>query len=151
MLLLVRFFILAIALAAVAISPLHAAECTIPNAFTAGTPAVAVEVNANFASVASAVDDNDGRIEALVARIVSMRRQITAIQDRHAQLQSENAALLSRLAAVQGNAVLDLDGVLTRESDTLAPVLRRQRADRQRHWRHRRRSQRCRQSDCRLQ
>jgi hypothetical protein len=35
---------------------------TIPNTFGSGTPAVAAEVNANFAAAKSAADDNDARI-----------------------------------------------------------------------------------------
>lgn len=42
-----------------------ASELTIPNTFSAGTPAVADEVNANFSAVETAVNDNDGRIAAL--------------------------------------------------------------------------------------
>lgn len=42
-----------------------ASELTIPNSFTAGTAAVADEVNANFSAVATAVNDNDARIAAL--------------------------------------------------------------------------------------
>ena len=42
-----------------------AGSVTIPNTFVAATPAVAAEVNANFAAVKLAVDDNDARITAL--------------------------------------------------------------------------------------
>lgn len=42
-----------------------ASELTIPNSFSAGTPAVADEVNANFDAVAVAVNDNDARIASL--------------------------------------------------------------------------------------
>ena len=42
-----------------------AGSVTIPNTFVAATPAVAAEVNANFAAVKAAVDDNDARITAL--------------------------------------------------------------------------------------
>ena len=42
-----------------------ASNVTLPNAFTAGTPARAAEVNANFAAVKTAVDDNHARITAL--------------------------------------------------------------------------------------
>lgn len=40
---------------------------TIPYNFFSGTPARAAEVNANFAAVKSAVDDNDARITAITA------------------------------------------------------------------------------------
>jgi len=42
-----------------------ASELTVPNTFSAGTTAVASEVNDNFSAVADAVNDNDGRIAAL--------------------------------------------------------------------------------------
>lgn len=42
---------------------------TIPNTFTAGTPAVAAQVNANFSAVKTAVDDNDARITTNAAAI----------------------------------------------------------------------------------
>ncbi len=45
-----------------------AANVTIPNTFTAGTPAKASEVNANFQAVKTAVDDNQSQITALKAR-----------------------------------------------------------------------------------
>jgi hypothetical protein len=44
-----------------------AGDVTIPNTFTAGTTAKAAEVNANFAAVEAAVDDNDARIDTLVS------------------------------------------------------------------------------------
>lgn len=43
----------------------HASDLTIPNVFTAGTAAVADEVNGNFGAVEAAVNDNDSRISAL--------------------------------------------------------------------------------------
>jgi len=42
-----------------------ASGVTIPNSFTAGTAAVAAEVNGNFDAVKAAVDDNDSRLNAL--------------------------------------------------------------------------------------
>ena len=38
---------------------------TIPNTFVGGTPAVAGEVNQNFDAVASAINDNDARIDVI--------------------------------------------------------------------------------------
>jgi hypothetical protein len=39
----------------------YAGTVTLPNTFTAGTPAVADQVNANFTAVKNAVDDNNAR------------------------------------------------------------------------------------------
>ena len=44
---------------------LQAGSLTVPSTFSAGTPAVAAEVNGNFTAVKTAVDDNDSRITAL--------------------------------------------------------------------------------------
>ena len=80
-----------------------ASDVTLPNTFQSGTPAVAAQVNDNFSAVKSAVDDNDGRIAALEATIASLQTTITDLQNR--------------LAAVEGNSVLALDGYLTRDVD----------------------------------
>jgi len=48
-----------------------ASSVTIPNSFTAGTAAIAAEVNGNFDAVKSAVDDNDSRLNALESGILS--------------------------------------------------------------------------------
>lgn len=42
--------------------PATATELTVPNSFTAGSPARAADVNANFTAVQDAVTDNDTRI-----------------------------------------------------------------------------------------
>jgi hypothetical protein len=46
-----------------------AGDLTIPNTFTADTPAVAAEVNANFAETEAAVDDNNSRINRNITDI----------------------------------------------------------------------------------
>jgi len=48
-----------------------ASSVTIPTSFTAGTAAVAAEVNGNFDAVKSAVDDNDSRLNALESGTLS--------------------------------------------------------------------------------
>ncbi len=50
----------------------YAAQLTIPNTFTANSPAVAADVNTNFTAAKAAVDDNDARIIALDARIAAL-------------------------------------------------------------------------------
>lgn len=56
-----KYGLTTLALAALAL-PVIASDVTIPNEFTAGTPARAGEVNANFSALAQAVNDNDTRI-----------------------------------------------------------------------------------------
>ncbi|MFC1771755.1 formylglycine-generating enzyme family protein [Pseudomonadota bacterium] len=50
---------------------ISAGTVTIPNTFTAGTPAVADEVNANFTAVKGAVDDNAGDIATNTGNITT--------------------------------------------------------------------------------
>ncbi len=76
----------------------NAAELTIPNTFVANTPAVASEVNGNFAAVETAVDDNNARIAALEATIASLQATVNSLN--------------SRLTSVENNTVLELDGLL---------------------------------------
>ncbi|MEZ5465773.1 MAG: hypothetical protein R3F22_11255 [Lysobacteraceae bacterium] len=67
-------------LSALAALPVTAGDLTLPHSFSAGTPAVAAEVNANFDAVETAVDDNDARIAALEALVVSLQSQVAALQ-----------------------------------------------------------------------
>ena len=83
---------------------LHAGSVSIPNSFTAGEPAVAAEVNANFDAVKTAVDDNDSRIAALEATIATLRETVTT-----------QAATITSL---QNNSVLALDGRLLFVTDS---------------------------------
>jgi len=55
-----------------------AGALTIPNTFTAGTPAVAAQVNANFAAAKTAVDDNNTRITANAATAATNATNIAA-------------------------------------------------------------------------
>jgi len=51
----------------------YAAPLTIPNTFTANSPAVAADVNTNFTAAKAAVDDNDARITALETQIAALQ------------------------------------------------------------------------------
>ncbi|WP_419812459.1 hypothetical protein [Bacterioplanoides sp.] len=71
----------------------QAAEVTIPNQFSAGTAAVAVEVNANFSAVETAVDDNAVRVLQLESENTAQQTAIEELQTAIATLQAENAKL----------------------------------------------------------
>jgi len=55
-----------------------AGALTIPNTFTAGTPAVAAQVNANFTAAKTAVDDNNTRINTNATTAATNATNITA-------------------------------------------------------------------------
>lgn len=59
-----------------------ASSVTLPHTFTAGTSAQAAQVNANFAAVQAAVDDNDARITTIegAARPAAKTFQTTSAQ-----------------------------------------------------------------------
>src|SRR5574342_1241134 len=56
--------------------------------FTAGTLAKASEVNGNFTSVKTAVDDNAARIAALESSVASLQTTLTTAQNQIAALQT---------------------------------------------------------------
>lgn len=64
-----------------------ASDVTGLTSFTAGTPARAADVNANFTAVKTAVDDNQA--------------QITALETANTTLETANAALEARIAALE--------------------------------------------------
>ncbi len=79
-----------------------AGDLTIPNSFTAGTPAVAAEVNSNFTAVESAVDDNDARITTNAADISTNTDDIAA---NTADINSND----SRILAIEGGITIAVD------------------------------------------
>lgn len=87
-------------------SQLEASELTIPNSFSAGTRAVAADVNANFTAVSGAVNDNDTRLAALEASIVILQASLVASNQRIDNLELQ-------LTAVQSNNVLTLGDVVS--------------------------------------
>lgn len=56
-----------------------AGDLNIPNTFISGTPAVAAEVNANFAATEAAVDDNNARINDNAADIAGNGSNIAVL------------------------------------------------------------------------
>ncbi len=59
-----------------------AAPATIPNTFSAGTAAVAGEVNDNFAALKSAIDDNDSKINTPTGGFVSVSAHAFKAENR---------------------------------------------------------------------
>lgn len=59
-------------------SAVFAATVDVPNTFTAGTPAVAAEVNANFTAVEAAVNTSDSEIAANTAAIEALNTGVTS-------------------------------------------------------------------------
>ncbi|GAB1258252.1 hypothetical protein NBRC116494_27540 [Aurantivibrio plasticivorans] len=55
---------------------LHASEVDVPNSFSAGTAAVADDVNENFSAIETAVDDNHQLIVDLQARIEALENAL---------------------------------------------------------------------------
>lgn len=114
----IRLFLLA-APFALACGASRAGELVIPHSFSANTPAVAAQVNANFSATKTAVDDNDTRIAALEAALTTLQGNLAVAQGQIASMQNTVTAqataiatLQSNLSAVQANTVLDLDEVL---------------------------------------
>jgi hypothetical protein len=86
-----KIFILGMAvmpLALLGIAVALASSVATPNTFTAGTPAVAAEVNANFAAHQVAINDNDTRITAAIANMP----QVWSQQDQNGGGHTEAAA-----------------------------------------------------------
>ncbi len=57
-----------------------ASELNIPNTFSSGDPALASEVNDNFSSVSSAVNDNYDRIVALEAAVAALATDVDTLE-----------------------------------------------------------------------
>ncbi|MBA1330858.1 transcriptional regulator, partial [Candidatus Endoriftia persephone str. Guaymas] len=87
-----------------------ASEVTIPNTFSAGSPAVASEVNANFSAVKTAVDDNNRRadeLEALANKLDSdMTAALTEANNRLSALESQLAQMVGGSGAALTQASL---------------------------------------------
>ena len=65
-----------------------AAPLTVPNMFTAGSAAVAAEVNGNFNAVQTAVNDNDARVAALEAANEQLQAQLNLLSGFINELQT---------------------------------------------------------------
>lgn len=116
------FSVLALAMAGTT----QAGTVTIPNMFTAGTPAKAADVNANFDAVKTATNDNDSRISKLEADNATLKADNTTLKDTVSQMQADIKALQSKLAAVNNSQVMALGPYLTVDtiSDSRGPLVK---------------------------
>ena len=85
----------------------YASDLTVPHTFSAGTPAVAAEVNENFTAVETAVDDNHTQISDILNTISALQNRIDTLEKSNADLVTENEALETRLAAIEDDTTLD--------------------------------------------
>jgi cell division protein FtsL len=96
-----------------------AGPVNVPNDFTAGTPARASEVNANFSAVETSVNDNDSRISDNANEVANIATgnatQETAITDLQAQVDGQETAVADLQTQVNGQEaplrVFDANGV----------------------------------------
>jgi len=71
----------------------NSAEVTIPNQFSAGTAAVAADVNANFSAVETAVDGNAVDIAAILNTITALEVRVNTLEADNTQLQADKVAM----------------------------------------------------------
>ncbi len=94
-----------------------AAELTIPHTFTAGTPAKASEVNANFNAVKSAVDDKETRVDALETDNAANKANIATLQNSVGEKQNRVTGSCSVGSAI---SEIKADGTVVCEAFTPA-------------------------------
>jgi len=101
----------------------QASSVTIPNTFTAGSTAVAADVNANFNALETAVDDNDARISTLESG-----PQVTLIDGSPGAISVPTSASLSTPVCVTpdiaptSNKTAFIDSVLSIQETTQETV-----------------------------
>ena len=96
--------------------PTWAGQVTIPNSFSAGTPASAAQVNGNFGAVTTAVNDNDARIAALEQTIASLTATVN-------NLQSELEAANTSIDDINNSSVMGLGSYVNVANDTRGPII----------------------------
>lgn len=93
----------------------QAGEVTIPNSFSAGSTAVAAEVNGNFTAVSTAVNDNNGRVFALETLVNDQQTIIADLQNRLAAVEANNVQALNNhvelITDPLGNPTVQFRGV----------------------------------------
>jgi hypothetical protein len=77
-----------------------AGPVSLPHTFQSGTPAVAEEVNANFAALRSGINDNDARIAANTALMSTYGARIAALEAAQSDLK-----IVAGVVDIDGNVV----------------------------------------------
>ncbi|HIE64375.1 MAG: hypothetical protein ABGX83_08975 [Nitrospira sp.] len=96
------------------VQSIHAAPLTIPNTFTANTPTVAADVNANFTATESAVNDNNTNIGTNSTNIGTNATSIVDIEARLALLETvtDTSISLASLAGTWGMILNSAGGII---------------------------------------
>jgi len=79
----------------------NAATLTIPKTFTAGTPAVAADVNANFTAAATSVNDIEGRLVTEEAASTTAAGRLTTLETASTNANTQLTNIEARLAALE--------------------------------------------------
>ncbi|NCT69291.1 MAG: hypothetical protein GXC76_16805 [Rhodanobacteraceae bacterium] len=102
-----------------------AGNVTIPHSFTAHTPAVAAEVNANFDAAANAINGNAADIAALQAAVAQLQALVTTQQtaldrlDGSMKAQQARIDVLNDTVAAQQARIDALDGTIAAQQSRI--------------------------------
>ena len=80
---------------------INAGELDIPNSFTAGTAAVAADVNENFTAVETAVDGNAVDIASVLATVAAMEARLATLEANNLTLTTQVTTLETDVALLQ--------------------------------------------------
>lgn len=117
---------LLISLMSLALGVSQAAELTIPHTFSAGTPAKASEVNANFNAVKSAVDDKETRVSSLEADNTTTKTNVSTLQTSVSGKQNRvtgTCAVGSAISAINADGTVSCDKFLKNDTKRWGPTV----------------------------
>lgn len=115
----IQFMVITLSIVAFCLGSAWAGQVTIPNSFTAGTPAVATEVNANFNAVETAVDDNDNRITTNSSNIST---NATNVSTNTSNIAGKQNRVTGTCPANQSIRTINADGSVVCETDDVGGI-----------------------------